>query len=181
MTKIILLSITLLFHFFHTIGGEEPIQVFFSPEEDCGAEILKRIEESKKSIDAAIYLFTSRTLSRAIVNAHNRGVKVRIILEGENVKDKFSKDEFLREKGIPIRIREDRGIMHNKFSIIDGEILITGSYNWTHSADLYNDENLLILKIPEVIKTYEAYFERLWRGEVPESAVYSDTLTLRKR
>src|SRR3990172_5732377 len=129
--------------------GEE-IQVFFSPEDDCGREILKRIKGAKKSIDIAVYLFTSRHLSRALVEAHNRGVSVRVSLEGEKVRDKYSKDEYLEKNGIPLRIRDDRGIMHHKFCIIDGEILITGSYNCTHSADLYNDENILILRIPEV-------------------------------
>jgi phosphatidylserine/phosphatidylglycerophosphate/cardiolipin synthase-like enzyme len=159
----------------------ELIQVFFSPEDNCGGEILKRIEEAKHTIDAALYLFTSQPLSRAIVNAKERGVKVRIFLEGEKVDDRYSKDDYLKRNGIPLRVRDDRGLMHNKFCVIDGKTLITGSYNWTHSADLWNDENIIILQAPEVILMYAEYFERLWNGEVSEGSVYADTLRLMKK
>ena len=159
----------------------ELIQVFFSPGDDCGGEILKRIEGAKNTIDAALYLFTSRPLSQAIVNAHERGVKIRICLEGEKVRNRYSKDEYLKKNGISLRIREDRGLMHNKFCIIDGGTLITGSYNWTRSADLWNDENIIILRVPEVILTFEEYFENLWNGNIPEGSEYADTLRLMKK
>jgi phosphatidylserine/phosphatidylglycerophosphate/cardiolipin synthase-like enzyme len=157
------------------------IQVFFSPEENCGGEILKRIEEAKHTIDAALYLFTSRPLSREIINAKDRGVKIRICLEGEKIDDRYSKDEYLKNNGISLRVRDDRGLMHNKFCIIDNKTLITGSYNWTHSADLWNDENIIILRVPEVILVYEEYFERLWNEEISEGAVYADMLKLMKK
>lgn len=161
-------------------GDLELIQVFFSPEDDCGGEILKRIEGAKNAIDAAIYVFTSRSLAQALVNAQERGVKVRLCLDGEGIQAKYSKDKFLQRKKIPLRIKKDRGLMHHKFCLIDGEILITGSYNWTRSANRRNDENLIILHLPEVVRIYKDYFDRLWTGKVPDEVEYVDPVNLRK-
>ena len=55
------------------------------------------------------------------------------------------------------------GLMHNKFAIIDGKILLTGSFNWTLAADQKNEENLLIIEDRKVIKAYQKRFEYLYR------------------
>jgi len=52
--------------------------------------------------------------------------------------------------------------MHNKFAIIDNHLLLTGSYNWTFSANHRNDENLMVIDDPDVISRYQNYFEKLW-------------------
>ena len=83
----------------------------------------------------------------------------------------YSKHIYLEGKGINVKLDgshfrrngEYEGIMHHKFSIIDGSTLITGSYNWTHSAEDLNDENILIIKDEEnIIKEYEKEFIKIW-------------------
>lgn len=64
--------------------------------------------------------------------------------------------------------------MHNKFCVIDDEVIITGSYNWTVRADLENDENLLIIHSREIAKKYKEEFERLWSGKKLDAFQYTD-------
>jgi len=54
--------------------------------------------------------------------------------------EKYSKAGFLKKREIPIRYHKHEGLMHNKFAVIDDNIVITGSFNWTASADKRNDE-----------------------------------------
>lgn len=148
------------------------IQAFFSPGGGVRDAIIEEIKGAKQQIDVAMYILTDRELSNAIVDASNRGVEVRVILdELKSMEIKYSKHIFLEGKGIEIRLDGShlsrngkyKGIMHHKFSIIDGSILITGSYNWTHSAEELNDENILIIKEAEnIIKEYEKEFKKIW-------------------
>jgi phosphatidylserine/phosphatidylglycerophosphate/cardiolipin synthase-like enzyme len=146
------------------------IQAFFSP--GVRDAILTEIKESKEDIDIAMYILTDRELSNAIIDASNRGVKVRVVLdESKSMEIIYSKHIYLEGKGINVKLDgshfsrngDYEGIMHHKFSIIDGSTLITGSYNWTHSAEDLNDENVLIIKDAEyIIKEYEKEFIKIW-------------------
>ena len=77
------------------------------------------------------YGMTSPTIADALIKAHERGVKVRILLDKSNLKDKWSKRSVLVDSGIDVGIDEVSGIAHNKVMIIDEETVITGSYNLT--------------------------------------------------
>jgi len=54
-------------------------------------------------------------------------------------------------------------LMHHKFMVIDGKIVVTGSYNWSYGAEERNDENLVVISSPDIAKLYEAEFNRIWR------------------
>ncbi len=148
------------------------IQVFFSPNGGAREAILYEIEDAKKEINVAMYIFTDRELANSLVSAKKRGVKVKILLDGKSAEEiGYSKHYFFSEKNIDVRLDnahktyEDKyqGIMHNKFAIIDNHTLITGSYNWTHSAEELNDENLLIIKDEKkLIRKFRDKFKELW-------------------
>jgi phosphatidylserine/phosphatidylglycerophosphate/cardiolipin synthase-like enzyme len=148
--------------------GNSVIEAFFSPEDDCVEAIATQLNQAQGSIDIAMYYFTSRPLAWALARAVERGVRVRVCLDEKQRTEKFSKAEFLRRRGIAVKFRDGIGLMHNKFCIIDSKVVITGSYNWTASADIRNDENLLIIRSPSVAKKYANYFLRLWEGKVPD-------------
>jgi len=76
-------------------------------------------------------------------------------------------------KKLPLRIGAGGGYMHNKFAVVDDSLCITGSYNWSESAELKNDENLLVIACPELARAYKARFEILWTYSMPESCVVS--------
>ena len=138
------------------------VSVYFSPRGGAENAIVSAIDDAHKTLDIAIYTFTSRPISQAVVRAHERGVKVRIIMDDDQARDRYSKYRYLKRRGIPIALYTGDGIMHNKFAVIDTQTVITGSFNWTASAEEYNYENLLIIDSPEVAKIYEDYFAKMW-------------------
>lgn len=156
------------------------ITVLFSPRDECGKAILGKINAAEKSIELAMYLLTSRVLSQALVMAAKRGVIVRAFLDGENARDYYSKANFLKKKGVIVKLEKGEGLMHNKFCIIDDELVITGSYNWTTSADLKNDEDVIFMNSKEVARIYRIQFEKYWQGTYVDKAYYIDKRVLRK-
>jgi len=109
-----------------------------------------------------MYYFADRDLANAIIDAHNRGVKIRIYLDKDQRQAKYSKSRYLAKQGIPIRYSDNPYIMHNKFCGVDNEVVITGSYNWTASAGERNNENLLIIRDRYITCKYGREFDRLW-------------------
>lgn len=157
------------------------ITVLFSPGDECGKVILNKINSAEKSIDLAIYHITSRELSLALIAAVKRGIMVRAYIDGENAQEYYSKANFLKKNGVLVKFEEGEGLMHNKFCIIDDKLVITGSYNWTTSADLRNDENVLFIDSKDMAKIFRIQFEKYWQGNYIDKALYIDKYSLQKR
>ena len=147
----------------------ESISVYFSPNGGAKQAILRQINSAKESIDIAMFAFTSREIGQAVLDAHRRGIKIRIILDQKQAEEKFSRYPIFLQEGIPVKLlpvsgkKFVKGLMHNKFAIVDKQVVITGSYNWTASAEEINYENLLIIKSHELAKRYEEYFDSMWK------------------
>ena len=163
LTTILLLTTILISQFF--LISLAKTEVYFSLYDDPETLIIENINKAEISIDIAMYTFTDKEISHAVIEAKERGVKVRIYLDRSQVEVKYSSSRLLVEKGIDIRISSNNYIMHNKFAVIDKKILITGSYNWTASASSRNDENLLVIDDKEVILKYQRQFENLWENK----------------
>jgi phosphatidylserine/phosphatidylglycerophosphate/cardiolipin synthase-like enzyme len=141
-------------------------EVYFSPRGGCTDAVVKLINSSKKSVDVAIYSFTSKKIANALIDAHKRGVKVRVLIDYGNGQSKYCVGPLLEKAGIEVRYKKGSGggLMHHKYAIYDGKVLSTGSFNWTGSAEKRNDENLVILRnAPELVDRYEENFKKLWR------------------
>lgn len=160
------------------------IQVFFSPDGGARNAIIREIQQAERSVSVAMYILTDRELSNALIEANERGKEVHVVMDGTEINEKsYSKHVYLQKNGVPVRLdlshrsksSEYSGIMHHKFAIIDGETVITGSYNWTHSAEELNEENLLIINNSgEICKKFKREFDRIWKraksveiGKVP--------------
>jgi len=156
---IIILTLTL---FLPSLAKTE---VFFSLYDNPQKEIIKNINQAEAFINIAMYIFTDREIAIPLVKACERGVKVRLYLDKEQVDYKYSQSRFLVQKGIKTRISTNNYIMHNKFAIIDNRILLTGSYNWTFSANNRNDENLMVIDDPELIEIFQNQFVNLWTNK----------------
>jgi phosphatidylserine/phosphatidylglycerophosphate/cardiolipin synthase-like enzyme len=100
------------------------------------------------------YSFTSVPIAEALVKAHGKGVKVEVILDKGHKAEKRSSVPLLSDRGVHIRIDTTRGIAHNKIMIIDGETVITGSFNFTKNAEEKNAENLLIIHDKKLAEKY---------------------------
>jgi phosphatidylserine/phosphatidylglycerophosphate/cardiolipin synthase-like enzyme len=137
-------------------------QVYFSPNGGCQGAVITEINKAQKSIDVAIYSFTSREIAQALVEAESRHIKVRIVLDKAQKNERYSKSRYLISKGLDVKYHSGPGLMHNKFAVIDGQVLLTGSFNWTASAEERNDENLLIILDKELSEKYADRFKRLW-------------------
>jgi phosphatidylserine/phosphatidylglycerophosphate/cardiolipin synthase-like enzyme len=139
---------------------------YFSPKGGCTREIVNLINNSQRSIDIAIYSFTSSRIAKALIDAHNRGVRIRVIIDEGNGKSRFCVGPLLESAGIEVRYKRGSGggLMHNKYAIYDGKVLSTGSFNWTGSAERRNDENLVVIRNDRrLIELYRKNFEKLWK------------------
>ena len=154
------LSLFLLLTLASTVYAET--KVYFSPNGGCQEAVITEISKARKTIDIAMYSFSSREIAQALVEAKKRGVKIKIVLDNAQIKELFSKSRYLIGKGVSVKFRLGPGLMHNKFAVIDAKELLTGSFNWTASADKKNSENLLILSDKELAQKYAKQFKHLW-------------------
>ena len=149
------------------------VQACFSPLGKCSSHIVRELAQAQKEILVAIYAFTSDDLAWGLAKARQRGAKVQVILDKEfDAGNESSKGTFLEQQGISVRRisglnkgsrARGAGLMHQKFAVIDRMVLLTGSYNWTVSADNINDENLLIFRAAgPLAEDYRKEFFRLW-------------------
>lgn len=100
------------------------------------------------------YSFTSARIAEALVKAHRRGVKVQVLLDKSQRTEKYSSADFLANAGIMTKIDAAHAIAHNKVMIIDNEVVITGSFNFTKAAEESNAENLLVVRDKELASQY---------------------------
>jgi phosphatidylserine/phosphatidylglycerophosphate/cardiolipin synthase-like enzyme len=137
-------------------------EAHFSPGETCAARIIQFIESARERLDICVFTITDDRISRAIVEVAGRGVAVRIVTDNEKAGDEGSDIEWFRQARIPLRMDHTQYHMHHKFALVDDELLLSGSYNWTRGASLYNDENFIITGDRRLIAAFSRTFEHLW-------------------
>lgn len=137
-------------------------RVFFSPGTDILETISDLLNQAKKTIEICVFTITDNRLAADIVQAHRRGIRVRIITDDKKLYDHGSSVKEMRNAGIPVKIDHSRYHMHHKFGIIDSRIVFTGSFNWTYSATNHNQENLLVTTNTDIIRQYKEQYELLW-------------------
>ena len=135
-------------------------QVYFSPKGGCTEAIVENLNQAERYVLVQAYSFTSKPIADALVSAHKRGVKVKVLLDKSQRNGKGSKLAQLVEAGIPVSIDTKHSIAHNKVMIIDGITVITGSFNFTTAAEDKNAENLLVLHDKAVAKKYHDNWSR---------------------
>lgn len=153
MTRFSKMIVFLILFYPSVIFGQD-IVVRFSPEGGCTDLIVEKINNSKRSIFVQAYSFTSQSISDALINAFERDVKVKIILDKSQLEGKSSKYQEVKEAGIPTLIDSKHAIAHNKIIIIDENIILTGSFNFTNNAESRNAENLLCITNPNLANLY---------------------------
>ncbi|VVC35207.1 Phospholipase D/Transphosphatidylase,Phospholipase D-like domain [Cinara cedri] len=114
--------------------------------EKCSIHIIDAIDKSQKSILVQAYTFTSKPIAKSLIRAKERGVSVAVILDESQLSSKYSVISYLFAQEIPIYIDYKPAIAHNKVMIIDNKKVLSGSFNFTHSAEFRNTENLLIIE-----------------------------------
>jgi phosphatidylserine/phosphatidylglycerophosphate/cardiolipin synthase-like enzyme len=139
-------------------------EVGFSPSGSAHELVIRAIRDARHSIRMAAYSFTNKHVARALVDAHRAGIDVRVILDDSQKSERYTGATFLANAGIPTRTSSRYAIMHNKFLVIEGRHVQTGSFNYTISAQQRNAENVIVLwNQPAIAAAYGREWQRLWR------------------
>ena len=155
MKKVILTTLLLI----SSCAYSNNITACFTPGGNCTQQIVDTINTAQHTIDVQAYNFTSMPIMQALASAEDRGVKVEILLDKSNSQQRYQYvTSFLQENNIPFMIDYRPAIAHNKVMVIDDSTVITGSFNFTDSAQKRNAENLLIIHDPTLAQQYEANF-----------------------
>ena len=149
---------------------EEPAwQVYFSPNHGATRAVVDALDAAKTTVLVQAYSFTSAPIAKALVEAHDRGVDVQVILDRKETGSKYSSADFVAHAGITTLIDGRHAIAHNKVMIIDGQAVITGSFNFTTAAERQNAENLLVIHD----RALAARYAENWRSHAAHSVRYS--------
>jgi cardiolipin hydrolase len=142
-------------------------EVLFTPGDDCPRRIGSVLSRAGQTMEICVFTITDDRISEEILNAHHRGVKVRIVTDNDKANDPGSDVDRLARAGVAVRRDLTEYHMHHKFAVIDDQLALSGSYNWTRGAAQYNSENLLITHRPQLIGQFSAQFEHLWKELAP--------------
>ena len=156
------------------------IEVYFSPQGGCTEAVVKEINAAKKMILVQAYSFTSAPIAKAPVEAHKRGVDVRVILDKSQRTEKYSEADFLHNMGIPTWIDARHSIAHNKIMVIDGATVITGSFNFTKAAEEHNAENMLVIRDTTIAEKYTSNWDKHVEHSEPYTGRGGDGLPAEK-
>lgn len=130
------------------------VQIYFSPNGGCTAAITAALDGAQRTILVQAYSFTSVPIAKALKAAKERGVDVRVILDKSQRSERYTTADYLANAGIPVWIDEKPAIAHSKVMVIDGKVVITGSFNFTRAAEGSNVENVVILRSEQVAGVY---------------------------
>ncbi len=140
--------------------------VYFSPEDPLEKRLIELIEKETSSIYVCIYTFSHRPISKALIEAHKRGVEVAVVVDRFSVKPKSSLQN-LSEAGIPVyvwdpvkRKQVQRPLMHNKFCVFGSDTVWTGSFDFNEVSKLHQ-ENAIVLQNAALASAYKGQFHTI--------------------
>ena len=139
-------------------------ECYFFPNAANEQKVVSMLRTCKKTLDIAIFSLTLDSIAEAILEAFQRGIKVRIIADDECAKNKGSNIKLLASVGIPCKTDNAVYHMHHKFAVLDESVVIMGSFNWTGQAVKYNQENIFFYEDKNIASQYAKEFERLWNS-----------------
>lgn len=140
--------------------SESP-KIYFCPEDDCGKELESRIRSANFSVHCALYDLGLANVADALSGKAGMA-DVKLVIDGSNY------DEKLRLRNL--RLDDGGQLMHNKFCVIDNDIVITGSFNPTYNDNSRNNNNMLVLRSRTLAANYGEEFRELWSGKFGNGA-----------
>lgn len=144
-------------HHFNVAGTS--VECYFSPSDRTTLQIGRLLSTAQRSISVAMYTFTRRDLADTLIGERIKGRKVRVVLD--NNTDTGNQYSYLVSGGIDVHLKGfTGGYLHHKYALVDAvqvggtQWTITGSHNWSSSAESTNDENTLFLRSSRVSNLY---------------------------
>ncbi len=146
-------------------GGR--VEIYFAPDDHPAQAVTAAVASARDQIEFLAFSFTSSAIAQALAERVQAGVNVRGVMEADQVNSLGSQYDPLRNAGVDVRLDGNPGLLHDKVIIIDRSIVITGSYNFSLSAETTNDENLVVIRSKAVAEWFEDEFERLYADALP--------------
>jgi phosphatidylserine/phosphatidylglycerophosphate/cardiolipin synthase-like enzyme len=148
--------------------GDTTLEIYFSPDDGVAARLVTLIQSAQESIYFMAYSFTSNDIGAAMMERAEAGVTVAGVMDAGQVNSgQGSEYDPFRQAGLDVRLDGNPGLMHHKVIIIDRSIVITGSYNFSASAEEVNDENLIVIYNPDIAAQYLDEFMRVFAQAQP--------------
>jgi len=150
-----------------TVDGTQ-IETYFSPEDGIAAQLLALLQDAQDSIFFMACSFTANDLGDVIRQRAAAGLTVAGVMDDEQINSNQGTEyDSFKNAGLDVRRDGNAGQMHHKVIIIDRSIVITGSYNFSESAEERNDENVVVIHNVEAAAQYLAEFQRVFEQAQP--------------
>jgi len=150
------------------------VSVYFSPKSNTYKNGIKELISNAKSyIYIPIFYLTRKDLAEDLLEAKNRGVEIKIILDATAARNRYSMHKYLRKHGVTVKVENFGGKMHIKSIIVDDKYIVSGSMNLTKAGNSKNDENTIIVHNTNLAKEYKHYFLELWSA-IPDKYLHID-------
>lgn len=149
-----------------TVPANAGVRVVFTPGDDVDGEIIRAIRQARKQVLVQAYSFTHDGIARALIEAHRRGVEVKVIADREQT-EKMRRGQVtgIARAGVPVWLDGEHQSAHNKVMVIDSgrpdALIVTGSYNFTRAAQHKNAENVVFIGGNEaLVRAYADNWQR---------------------
>ncbi len=147
---------------------DTPVRVFFSPRGNATSGIVQALDTARSEILVQAHTLLSPAITRSILDAHERGVRIQVILDKSERQEGLTPAVQLVHAGVPVFLDGAHASANDRVIVIDGRTVITGSMNFSTSSDEMNGENLLIIESPELARAYTVN----WKSHRSHSAPY---------
>jgi len=143
--------------------GNTTVENYFCPEDWCADKLANVLISANDSIHFMVFSFTDDYIGDIVAEKHEEGIEILGILDNfQNKGSKYSEYKKMLGAGINVSLwGNSKEFLHHKVFIIDGKMVVTGSYNPTRNGDFVNDENMLIIHDEEIAKEYERKFKEI--------------------
>ena len=140
-----------------------PVAVRFSPQGGAEGAVVDTLRRARAHVHAAIYGLTNPAIEAALADLARAGVKVALKTDRRQSagRDQAGLLARLSAAGAAVEVSRSPSLLHDKFAIVDSRWVVTGSFNWTASAERRNRENVLIFDCPALASNFEAEWERI--------------------
>lgn len=150
--------------------GDTIIEIYFCPDDGCAEKVMRELEKAQQNIRFMTFSFTHQGIANMLLLKHLDNISISGVMEARQI-SKYSVYEQLKYQGIDVLKDGNPRNMHHKVFIIDSQTIITGSFNPTDGGDTRNDENLLIIKNPDLAQEFLEEFEKVYGEAVKAQEV----------
>lgn len=145
-----------------------PMEVLFAPDDRPEAALVNLVDSAQESVEFLAYSFTSDALGDAVIRAQQSGLHVRGVMDEEQAASNTGSElPAFRSAELDVRLDGNAGQMHDKVLVIDDDVVVLGSYNFSRSANEANDENLLVIHNSEIARLFAEEFARIYAEAEP--------------